>query len=46
MICPKCGSSDYSIRLDAHITSSRKVIEKRFENKIECDRCGFVWMWE
>lgn len=45
MRCPKCGSSEYSMRYGASITTAN-LRTKMPQNKIECDNCGFDWKWE
>lgn len=43
MICPKCCSSEHSIRL-ANLTTNLRT--KKSQNRMECDNCGFNWKLE
>ncbi len=45
MKCPKCGSSEYSMRYGARIIMPN-LRTKRPPNRLECDICGFDWKWE
>ncbi len=45
MRCPKCGSSEYSMRYVTTL-SMDNLHTKIPQNKMECDNCGFNWKWE